>query len=64
MGEQALLVGESKGIDYQTWLDGETLYMQLALGMVQIELEPCLKLTACRASIRPTSDFLIAINYR
>lgn len=35
MGEQARLVGESKGIDYQTWLDGKTLYMQLALRKVQ-----------------------------
>lgn len=31
MSEQARLVGESKGINYKTWLDGETLYMQLSL---------------------------------
>jgi len=55
MGEQALLVGESKGIDYQTWLDGETLYMQLALGMIQARFEPCLKKksTVERLYVRP-----------
>jgi len=31
LGEQARLIGEPKGIVYTTWLDGETLSMQLSL---------------------------------
>jgi hypothetical protein len=31
LGEQVRLIGEPKGIVYTTWIDGETLFMQLSL---------------------------------
>jgi len=31
LGEQARLIGEPKGITYSSWLEGDTLYMQLRL---------------------------------